>query len=120
VHGCHTDPLELLIHGQEIIMGTLEDLQAADTHLGAAVAALAEEQVTFLQDVAARLADAPDPAAVKTVVDDIEAKSAALAALAQAQRDADPAGQASGANPGTQDPAQIDRTSAPVDGSEPA
>jgi len=93
-------------------MGVLEDLQAADTHLGAAVAALAEEQATFLQDVAARLANAPDPAAVAAVAADIEAKSAALADLAQAQRDADPAGQASAANPGTQDPAQIDRTPA--------
>lgn len=88
--GCHTDPLARILHGQEIIMGVLEDLQAADEALAAEVTDLADEQATFLADVAARLANAPDPAAVAAVTADVTAKADALRALADAQRAADP------------------------------
>lgn len=54
-------------------MTALDNLQAADT-------ALKNEVVTFLQDIAARLANAPDPAAVQAVADDINAQVTALQA----------------------------------------
>ena len=54
-------------------MAALDNLQAAD-------AALKAEVTTFLADVAARLANAPDPAAVQAVADDVNAEVAALQA----------------------------------------
>lgn len=55
----------------EIILSALTDLQAAD-------AALQQEVATFLSDIAARLANSPDPAAVEAVVNDINAQVTAL------------------------------------------
>jgi hypothetical protein len=116
-HGCHTDLIEKLLHGQEIIMGVLEDLQGANQHFGAEftaladeVTALADEQATFLADVADRLASAPDPAAVEAVAADISAKADAMAEkatalreLADQQRAVDPVKP----DPGTVDPNQV-------------
>ena len=52
---------------------SLQNLQAADQ-------ALKDEITTFLADIAARLANSPDPAAVQAVADDINAQVATLQA----------------------------------------
>ena len=54
-------------------MSALANLQAADQELK-------DEVTAFLADVAARLANAPDPAAVQAVADDVNAEVAALQA----------------------------------------
>lgn len=72
-------------------MGVLDDLRAADAALADEVHALADEQATFLADVAARLAgNEEDPAAIAQVVADIHDRQGELRALADAQRAADP------------------------------
>lgn len=108
--GCHADPLDMLVHGQEIIMGVLDDLRAADTELADEVHALADEQATFLADVLARLAgNENDPAAIAQVVADMHDRVGELRALADAQRAADPGPlPAAHADPAsTLDPAQV-------------
>jgi hypothetical protein len=73
------------------VVTALEDLQAADVVLGAAVTDLVTEQATFLTDVAAALAAAgTDPAALAAVTADLTARAAELTSLAEAQRAADP------------------------------
>jgi hypothetical protein len=77
------------------IVTELEDLQAADVVLGAAVTDLVDEQATFLTDIAAALAAAgTDPAALAAVTADLQNRAQQLTSLAEAQRAADPGPQA--------------------------
>ena len=71
----------------EAIMTALDNLQAAD-------AALKAEVTVFLADIAARLGNSPDEAAIQAVADDVNAEVAALQAAdpAAPAADAPPAG----------------------------
>lgn len=105
--------LHAIHRSEERIVGVLEDLQAADAALTASnanlaqkVVDLANEQSTFLSDVAARLAGTTDPAAIAAVAADLTAQATNLDSQAQqiqqlidAQTAADP-----GPTPATTEP----------------
>lgn len=70
-------------HHQGVIMGALEDLQAADTNLATEVAAVLADVTDLQAQIAVltgQVASGVSPADLQPVIDDINAKAASIAA----------------------------------------